>query len=854
MKNSASLRSIFVIIISLVICGLGRAQGRYVDILLSDVQGQPMSGVRLGVKGSGSAVTDRLGSAHLPLNQQAESNVEVELYIVTSPEKLVFISPWDARVRVPRFTSDSQNSVRIVVAARGDRRMLKQPAALVAMVSRIVKTSFLISNESGKNAPTSTYKRQRALLETGRVFGLGSKEIDKAIRDWGEKSGDPFEIGLAALYAQDYSKASTRLMQSSRQTESELTRMRADLSEAAVSLGRYQYDQGKYRDSVESFRQALQLDPNDPAILKWLGKALAKANELDEAESIYKRLLAVAEKAYGTRHSKYASALSDLAQLAALKGDFKNAETLYLEVAEIKSVQGSEDPELANALNNLGLLYRSMGDEDRAQKFFERALEAFERILGPYDQHVATSLNNLASVYYARGQYAEAETLFKRALSIFERLGPEYPGMTASLNNLAAVYYAKGDYRSALELFQRVLAISEKTYGPKHRDVAKALNNLANVYSSLGEGRKALDYYQQALPLWRTHADRFAEALTLYDIGLVYSQINENQKALDYYLRALPLLRGVGDLNGTANTLENIGLVYSSLSQKEKALEYSQQALLLHRAVGDRSGEASALNNIGLLYVSLGKYEEAEELYKEAIAISEKTHGNSESLTASMLANLAALYRDQGKYSQAVPLYLRVIGIREKALGTDHLDVAASLIHLAETYRGQGKHGEARPLLERALVILERASVKEDPRTAALRAELASKSFVTITDPVEGFVKVGRGMVVRGTITNLPNDEHLWVLVHRKDSDEWWPQGEARIDSESGTWEASVVFGGPEDVGNEFEIAIITLNAQEHLRLKERVETSALMGWLPIKMPTTTSLPYIRRVRKDRND
>ena len=42
-------------------------------------------------------------------------------------------------------------------------------------------------------------------------MGITSEEVDKAIRAWGAKTTDPYEAGLAALYARKYDKATTDL-------------------------------------------------------------------------------------------------------------------------------------------------------------------------------------------------------------------------------------------------------------------------------------------------------------------------------------------------------------------------------------------------------------------------------------------------------------------------------------------------------------------------------------------------------------------------------------------------------------------------------------------------------------------
>jgi tetratricopeptide (TPR) repeat protein len=55
-----------------------------------------------------------------------------------------------------------------------------------------------------------------------------------------------------------------------------------------------------------------------------------------------------------------------------------------------------EHPSVANSLNNLAVLYRSMGSYDKALPLYQRALNILEKVLGPEHPSVATTLNNLA--------------------------------------------------------------------------------------------------------------------------------------------------------------------------------------------------------------------------------------------------------------------------------------------------------------------------------------------------------------------------------------------------------------------------------------------------------------------------
>ena len=126
--------------------------------------------------------------------------------------------------------------------------------------------------------------------------------------------------------------------------------------------------------------------------------------QVREAEGLYKRALAIREKALGANH-----------------------------------------PDVGQTLNNLALVYRAQGKYSEAEGLYKRALAIREKALGANHPDVGQTLNNLASVYRDQGKYAEAEGLFKRALAIREQaLGPSHPDVAATRHDLAAVASGQG--------------------------------------------------------------------------------------------------------------------------------------------------------------------------------------------------------------------------------------------------------------------------------------------------------------------------------------------------------------------------------------------------------------------------
>jgi hypothetical protein len=124
---------------------------------------------------------------------------------------------------------------------------------------------------------------------------------------------------------------------------------------------------------------------------------------------------------------------------------------------------------------------------------------------------------------------------------------------------------------------------------------------------------------------------------------------------------------------------------------------------------------------------------------------------------------------------------------------------------------------------------------------------------VKITAPTHDGMSVGKEICVKGS-ADIPGGHHLWILVHRTKGFKtlWWPQAEGEIDPQTKQWEVNVSFGIAQDVGEDFEIAAITVEEQEHVKLQEYWENAMTSGkWLPIKMPPSTSPPQYRKVKKE---
>jgi hypothetical protein len=274
-------------IAALLLTGLC-AQQNVLVLQVTNLRARPISGVTLGAHGDGSTgpPTDRSGKTRIRLAPGARPGDWVPLQVVQSPQELVFISPWDARARIP-FGNEFENFAGVVLAERGDRALLEHGGALASIAARIQAQSQPPDTET-----TATEERRTAALaQVAHLLGLDSEELDRAIRTVASQSTDPYERGMSALYQRNYAAAAEHLAESLRARQKQLRRVPSSIVSSAFFLGQALYEQGKYSEAADAYRRALAFRPDDPAILNAMGLALIKAGKPAAAEPLLERAL-----------------------------------------------------------------------------------------------------------------------------------------------------------------------------------------------------------------------------------------------------------------------------------------------------------------------------------------------------------------------------------------------------------------------------------------------------------------------------------------------------------------------------------------------------------------------------------
>ncbi|KZL83407.1 kinesin light chain 1, partial [Colletotrichum incanum] len=153
--------------------------------------------------------------------------------------------------------------------------------------------------------------------------------------------------------------------------------------------------------------------------------------------------------------------------------------------------------------HKLGNLYLDQGRLKEAEAMYVRALQGYEKALGPDHTSTLDSVECLGTLYSKQDRLKEAEAMYVRALQGYEKAwGPDHTSTLNTVNNLGALYYNQGRFKEAEAMYVRALQGYEKALGPDAiRTYIPALNtleNLGSLFTKLGENSKAVSFYQRA--------------------------------------------------------------------------------------------------------------------------------------------------------------------------------------------------------------------------------------------------------------------------------------------------------------------------------------------------------------------
>jgi tetratricopeptide (TPR) repeat protein len=252
------------------------------------------------------------------------------------------------------------------------------------------------------------------------------------------------------------------------------------------------------KPAIEHYRKAISLDPADAFVHFTLGKALAEAGELDQAED---ELTSAARLA--PSNPAFLQALGDF---QVRRRELDRALATYARVIEVQ-------PKFVSAYVSRGDIFTARGELEKALPEYQAASKANPKF--------ALAYLRIGMIEERRQRVAEAEHAYRTAVQLDPKLAVGY-------NNLAWLAAgSKTNLDQALAWAQKAVELDPRS--PEFQDT------LGWVYRARGERQKAIDVLQKA----SAAAPRAGEVY--YHLGVVYAEMGQAQQARQALNKAVTL-------------------------------------------------------------------------------------------------------------------------------------------------------------------------------------------------------------------------------------------------------------------------------------------------------------------------
>jgi tetratricopeptide (TPR) repeat protein len=317
----------------------------------------------------------------------------------------------------------------------------------------------------------------------------------------------------------------------------------------------------------------------------------------------------------------------------------------------------------ADSYLNQGQVYRDMGEEERAEDAFNKALQLYRAEPADPSKQAGT-LNNIGVIYTTSGgsdgqadpeALQTAMTKFYSALTLYRAQKNSY-GEAATLTNIGDAQLSmssKDDRRRALRFYEQAMDLYGKLVDqevtPSGKEKEKALRavigmfiSMASKYALLSEADEAFsagdrfEIYSEVLAGYTELNDKRGMALAYTKIAEAAQETLESaptDKAEDYqklvsesYNHAAELYKESHDAIGEAGAHIRLGQYYQTIEDKQtwrKAIDEFQKALNIYRSIDDRAGQIRAHKLLYEFYAKSADSNDKREAIKALVKVNE---------------------------------------------------------------------------------------------------------------------------------------------------------------------------------------------------------------------------------------
>lgn len=298
-------------------------------------------------------------------------------------------------------------------------------------------------------------------------------------------------------------------------------------------------------------------------------------------------------------HSGQIYALNELGRRFRFLSQFNRSLEKHKKALEIARATDNVELEIYT-LNMLGILYRRINAITAALDHTYEALELAEGIdhadIG-IKRAINVSVNNIGHIYRVLGQYDLAIEQFNKAIKLEEALNNKL-GLAENHQYIGECLEAQGKLEEALESYHCALLYNREL--KNERGEVLCQNGIAHVYVHLGQAKRAVFMLGDALARAQRLGEHALIASVHLTLGWALTDLKMYEEAEESLLNGLELARKYGLMPTRAEA-------YAFLSDLSAAKGNYQQALKYHKTSLDIESQIKNDQNVRYVYNSIIK-------------------------------------------------------------------------------------------------------------------------------------------------------------------------------------------------------------------------------------------------------
>lgn len=445
-------------------------------------------------------------------------------------------------------------------------------------------------------------------------------------------------------------------------------------------------------------------------LLILLGYARMQRGELPAAIKTYERAIDTLSNASGANAKVTISARVDYANALMREKQYDEAEKIFREVLASRQDQTDEDRrDSLIALNSLAVLLHTRNRFDEAEPLYRQAAETGERVLGPDHPDTLTARLNMASLMNSRGARAEAEPLLRQGYEDIRRVfGENHEKTGQAASACASCLDAQGRIAEAIPYYEVALRVVKSCKNPGTLDVASAQSNLADANRRAGDANLAVSLQKEVVETYTMLAG--PESVTtlegkidLANMLVTAKQTDEAESLFRELLTACPRVLGEGHPK-TLRALTGFSVLLMQQDKYGEAVPYLRRSL----DVGRRVDGEDALNtiitehNLVCALRESGGLQEAGPLADDTLARFRKVMGPRHNYTGVVLGGHAEVLWKLGRLDEAQREFREAIDIGKAAGGPRNRSSSAQSMMLGQVMLEAGDVTGAEKVLREA--------------------------------------------------------------------------------------------------------------------------------------------------------